>query len=836
MKSGFLLALQVVSLVTLGACGGGGGGAVLVMAPTGLSYAGSTTLVVGTAVSLIPTVTGTTTRWSVSPDLPKNLQLDPVSGAITGTPASSSQATSYTITAANAGGSTTTTLRLSAALSGSDAASAEAAELNASYDIESGIVSLSWTDSFASATGYQLEQQNADGTWAILATVKSGAIPQQAGGPISTTTTFRVEAVLAGYFVPLLTVAGLAQINVVPPSPTPTLIIGGPLPLAVPTPVSISGTQTYTEVDYFYPIVPGYFPTLTMFGSSKAAPSYPSSFDPAVMPSGTYQLQAHLVVDPDVTFTVEQSVQTNPEIKASISFNALTGNVLEEVTASSDYGITQVSSTLDGQSVGSLTAPNFCRRCVNGNDLYAFSINTQSFGSGSHTLVVRITDGNGVVATITQQVVFNNPPVITLTSPIQGSIVYGTVTVSGTATSDKSGGVTTTATFGGSQILSTTSTSFSTSYDISALTPGNYTLAITATDVTGYATVVQETVTVASSSGLAYTPEMTLDGSLLAVDPESFLYLLADGTVHLHEGSTDTVLQNIPSSFDPINWLLYNGNAFATGFGGDRPGSNTSVYQWSSDGTRSNLSILGNSTGVNDQLLAVHDGWVLWSSDFSNFEFYGLSSGLSIVPTTTGGAVNIGADFYVSQGQLALYYWAPVGSGVTNIYRWDQSTGVSTQLSSDGTHAVYPQTDGVRVAWQSSPSGSTCPSSTSTSCSLEALTITSNAEQTLTQILQGFTLADGLIAWKESSSAGGGIKVSDGVSVTTLSLRLSAQLLGVSGGYVLYVDNGKLFVWSSSGGAQVIFDATPVVAMIAGKTVYFTNGASPQALYRVVLQ
>jgi hypothetical protein len=44
-----------------------------------------------------------------------------------------------------------------------------------------------------------------------------------------------------------------------------------------------------------------------------------------------------------------------------------------------------------------------------------------------------------------------------------------------------------------------------------------------------------------------------------------------------------------------------------------------------------------------------------------------------------------------------------------------------------------------------------------------------------------------------------------------------------------------MYDWSSAAGARVLFNAVPQQqAMIAGKTVYFTNG-STEALYQVTL-
>jgi len=85
--------------------------------PSGLSYTPSTTnAVVGTAIgNLVPSVTGTVTNYSVSPTLPAGLSIDPNTGVISGTPSAAAPADTYTVTASNAGGSTTATVTISVA-------------------------------------------------------------------------------------------------------------------------------------------------------------------------------------------------------------------------------------------------------------------------------------------------------------------------------------------------------------------------------------------------------------------------------------------------------------------------------------------------------------------------------------------------------------------------------------------------------------------------------------------------------------------------------------------------------------------------------------------------
>ncbi|MCP5500643.1 MAG: hypothetical protein H7A25_12110 [Leptospiraceae bacterium] len=82
--------------------------------PSGLSYSGSPfTFTKNTAITTqTPTVTGTVTSCTSSPSLPAGLSIDSTSCALSGTPTASQAATSYTITATNSGGSTTTTISI----------------------------------------------------------------------------------------------------------------------------------------------------------------------------------------------------------------------------------------------------------------------------------------------------------------------------------------------------------------------------------------------------------------------------------------------------------------------------------------------------------------------------------------------------------------------------------------------------------------------------------------------------------------------------------------------------------------------------------------------------
>jgi hypothetical protein len=83
--------------------------------PSGLSYTPSSVSgVVGTAITnMVPVVTGTVTNYSVSPPLPAGLSISPTTGLISGTPTAVAASASYTVTASNAGGSTTANVTIS---------------------------------------------------------------------------------------------------------------------------------------------------------------------------------------------------------------------------------------------------------------------------------------------------------------------------------------------------------------------------------------------------------------------------------------------------------------------------------------------------------------------------------------------------------------------------------------------------------------------------------------------------------------------------------------------------------------------------------------------------
>lgn len=110
-------ALALTLLVTtLSACGGGGGGGnpSTTAAPSGLSYSVLDVLELSQVAipSLTPTYQGVVDTFEIAPSLPVGLALDSATGTLSGAAAAPALRTTYTITARNAGGSTTANVRI----------------------------------------------------------------------------------------------------------------------------------------------------------------------------------------------------------------------------------------------------------------------------------------------------------------------------------------------------------------------------------------------------------------------------------------------------------------------------------------------------------------------------------------------------------------------------------------------------------------------------------------------------------------------------------------------------------------------------------------------------
>jgi hypothetical protein len=163
---------------------------------------------------------------------------------------------------------------------------------------------------------------------------------------------------------------------------------------------------------------------------------------------------ARIQTDANTYQEIQKTVTvSNSTINLSASASGTTGIIYVDTRASSTYGITSVSAKFDGKDFGTLTQPNACSRyCSGTNDIYRYTIDAAAVGSGAHSIVITANDGNSTSKSTTVSVPVSNAPALTVSSPSDGALIYGTVKVVGTASTDKTGAVTTTVSLGDVQI------------------------------------------------------------------------------------------------------------------------------------------------------------------------------------------------------------------------------------------------------------------------------------------------------------------------------------------------------------------------------------------------
>ena len=666
---------------------------------------------------------------------------------------------------------------------------------------------------------------------------------------------------LPGTYVATVTVAdgrgasasATVSITVTAPYVAPAISLGGQTePLSGTVKLSLTGTVT-GAVEWYA--------DLRLLGSGNAADGNSINWNTVGVTNGEHQLLARIQPASGSAIDVRRTVTvSNSTVTLNATVSGTTGTINVDVRATSTTGITAVSAKFDGVEAGTLTQPNACSRfCGGSNDVFRFTVDAARAGSGSHSMVITATDASGGTRSVTVEVPISNAPGLTLSAPLDGALVFGTLRLDGSFTSDKPGAVTVTAKLGDLQILSTTSGNFSGSYDLTGVTAGAYPLTVRATDSTGQVSQIQRNIVVTSSAARAYTPVFTLPtgGQLLAAEGAHVLYTPGDGTVlmrHLVQG-TEVTLTNAASIQYAAGWRLDGGRAVAYGKGADCV--LYCVYLWSSTGAVSNLT----NANPHSRASNIGGGWaydlhpvlrgdyVLWVNDKAadtgvatsatgRYTLHQISTGSYTrigVPAGVNYVGNNEFDFSVSGGVADVWFWGQTGGeGTTSqfdIFRWRSDTGTSTRITSGGARHIYPQVDGTRVAWQQSPIGG----SSDSTFALTTTALSAVVPSTLATKATSFVLRDGLLAWMETPTTSKALKASSADGTTrTISSLSTANLLANGGGRVAYGEGGKTYTWASGTGQSTLrLDTAPGQLFMAGGAMVFTVGPT---VYRVGLE
>lgn len=725
---------------------------------------------------------------------------------------------------------------------------AATAQLTASYAQDTRVASLSWKDTLPQGTQYQVQTQSPNGSFATLETVAGaggGGAPLSWTGPVTQTTTFRVQAQPAsGSAVTLQTVQKQNTVQVSVPSASPAI--------AISTTEPVSGTVQLSIEDQFqYPGVSWYVDT-RLIGQGAASPGNPINWNTSSETNEPHLVIARIQTSTDSYTDVRRTVQvSNVNLALTASVSGTSGTINVDVSTSSPNGIARVEASFDGTPLPSLTEPNACSRYCSSNNLYRFTVDAATAGSGDHSMSITAVDRQNNRKTITVAVPVNNKPGLTVSAPVDGALVYGTLQVSGTATSDKSGTVTTTASLGELQFMNTTAANFAGSLDLSGLPAKTYTLTVSSRDSSGATTVVQRSVTVTSGPTLAYTPilNMGTGGQLLAADGVQLLYRNGAESYRLRNTQTGTEVSLTGASTvaNATDWQVSAGRVYVQGKDSDCVV--TCIYQWSENGSRRNLTLANpysttSSVGggyfydLNPVAKGDYVIWVNWAGTNSgHYTVYTRSTDSFAKIDKPAGVNYVGNTDYdatVAGGVLRFFYWGQTGGSGTSsnfdVYRWDASSNTSTKLSTVSARNIYPQTDGVDVIWQQSPVGTS--ESTST---LVSQAIAGGSSATLASNATSLKAADGVVSWLETTTSSRTLKARYAGLVRTLSSLSTASLYGTSGGHVVFAEQGKLYTWNANSNSTTLrLDTTPGQVITSGGYLYFVLG-NGQTVYRVGL-
>jgi hypothetical protein len=454
----------------------------------------------------------------------------------------------------------------------------------------------------------------------------------------------------------------------------------------------------------------------------------------------------------------------------------------------------------------------------------------------------------------------------------------GNLSISGTASSDKAGGVKVTAFLGSLPItvVQPTATTFNGTFSLAGLPSGPYTLTVNSKDSAGISTTKQASIVVTSSTATTYVPNFTIgtNGQLIAIDssnPALLLYKANDGSYRVRNTSanTETTLQGANTIPFVYNWAMDGGYVFVEGgYLGLTTAGYTDcpldcIYMWTPAGVKSNLSNASPNSPSNkvgggsayEQYPRAHSGYVLWidwiGPNPGTYTLYNVATGAFTTIKQPAGANYMGNtsyDFAVVNGVVQFFYWAQTGGSGTSsnfdVYQWSSNTNTSTLVSNTGFRSIYPQTDGVRAAWSQ---GLTSTANGSLA-SLISRPVAGGLNTTLSTSMSNYKVGGGLVAWVEGTSntnAQGiqttsitGLKVSNTNGVTsTITNSPTSVLYGAGNGVVVYGVQNKTYTWSANTGqvANQLIDTTPGQVLILGSTMYFTQGSS-QAVYKVTLQ
>jgi len=498
---------------------------------------------------------------------------------------------------------------------------ATTSQLTSSVNLGTNTIKLNWLDKMPSGSVYSIQSQNTDGTYSQVSSQAATGSGSQLSWeqPITVSGNYQVIANVAGQSFALNSPSGATIVPVTIPNAPPDISIS-------PSSSNVSGIATLSLNNNFAYSKVSWFVDTNLIGIGTGVGN-PFDWNSSVITNGAHLIIAVINLSSDSTLYVRKQINViNSNLALSISPSGTTGNIAINVSASSNFPIQSISEVMDSGTVNVLTAPNYCVSCGGINNTYQFMVNSIAAGSGNHSVTVTATDSSGSTITKTINLPIFNPPTLTLSNPVDGIFINqsGTLTLNGSMSTDRSGGLSVTAFLGSLPIpitKSSSGTSFTGSLSLNGFNAGPYTVTINAVDSANVTTTIQESVIVTSSINTTYSPifSMGTAGSLVTIDssnPNLILYVANDGTYRTKNliTSTEVILTGASAIPFRYNWAMDGGYVFMEGgwVGSTSSGytdcPSDRIFMWTPSGSRVNLYNSNPNRGNYEQYPKAHNG------------------------------------------------------------------------------------------------------------------------------------------------------------------------------------------------------------------------------------
>lgn len=719
-------------------------------------------------------------------------------------------------------------------------------KLQASFDKQGGMLTLEWQDVTSNEVGYRVEQKVESVVTAVTSSwVVVEDLPAYDGQgqkitwkkPISTQGEYRVLVKLPEQNKVLLT-DGSAESLIVSPDIQASLVFSQQEPVLgnVNLSVQIAGVTAKSV---------RYYKDLFAIGSATISPDFMLAWNTSNETDGVHQILAQIEVSPNNYLLIQRQVQIdNPNLSlASITVNQIGDSLTVGTRATSDAGVKQLQLFIDNQPFTVITNPKDCfaeSKCFP----YEWNISLANFNVGHHEIKIKAQDNVGEIAEKATTFLKNAAPQVLLTQPIDGQIIGNILQVAGSITDDEADPLLVIK-LRDLEIYRGVGTQFSTSFDMSSLPLGSYTLTLLVTPKTGSS--IAKTVQVNYQSLTTTTPEYVYglgeSNYVQGVNQNNVLFTESNtGNVFLYQPSTaqkQLVIEK--SKIDYLQTKQMVGKRILLS-GQDIVSKQYQVYLWD-NGTLKNISEISgdNKLSLGYQENPVMNGsWIVWSSGGSQrYHLYNVDTQESHIITKPSDSPYIGNWNYslaVLADTVRFYTWAQTGTFGENshfdIFQYNTKSKETTRLTNNGLLNIYPQASKTRIAWQQTTNsqGNNAP---------YALVVASVDnplnQQIFSTVMKQFWLVDNLLVWEDAIGSQTAININDGVSQYSLPTS-NMQVVAIGDGKVVYSKNNATWVWQPTKEPYQLFAFVinqPKFDEATGM-LYFTTGTA-NSLYRIKL-